>query len=695
MATKKVYSICGMCTVRCHIEVDVDGDDVKWIEGNRKTGLEGSLCPRGGAGKALLYDNERPQYPMIRVGKRGEGKWRQATWDEAFDYIAEKLKAITEANGPESILWSDRGGPFPDLHKAFVKSLGSPNYCNHDVACARNVQHAANSVTGMGRKGVAYDLKNAKHVVTQTRNIFEAINVSEARALNSAIRNGCKLSVIDIRATVTASKADNFFLVRPGSDYAFNLAVLNVLIYQNLYDAEYVKMHVKDFDKLVAFIQPYTPEWAEKETGIEAGRIVKFTQELAQAAPKVIWHPGWNTARYLDSFYVSRTAYLINALLGSIGAKGGLPFVNKAGDVGAKGLNALADMFPKPQAKRADGAGWKYTHIDAGPGLLDKALKAIETGDPYPVKAYICYRHDPLMAHPDPVRTKELFDKLDLLVSITFSWSDTAWYADVVLPLSTYLERESIIAHKGGLKPYFFMRQRAVTPRFNSKAEWEILGGIAKRMGAEKLAFKSIEDLWNYQLKGTGVKIEDFAGSGVVSLTDKPKYRKMDELKFKTPSGKIEVISEKLEKAGIQSLKPYEAPKTPPQGQFRITFGRCALHTQGHTVNNILLNEVMGENTLWINSKVAAGMGISDGEYVEVSNNNFSGHVKAELVEAIHPECVFTIHGFGHRLPVESRAINKGVADQDLMHGGQELWDPAGGAFAMQEHFVKVSKIRH
>ncbi len=691
----KVYSNCGMCSVRCPIEVDVLDGEVVYITGSPHVpALNGSLCPRGGAGLALLNDNERPQGPLIRDGERGEGKWRRVTWDEAFTYVADQLMTIMSKYGGRSILYTNRGGPWQDIQKAFVRGLGSPNYTNHDASCARNVQHAAKSVIGMGRKGVTYDLKNARHVVLQTRNIFEAINVSEVNNLLAAMANGCKLTVIDIRSTITATKAHNFFLIRPGTDYAFNLAVINTLIQNKWYDQNYVKVMFRDFDKLFAFVKPYTPEWAEEETGVSAESIVNLAQQLAEAAPAVIWHPGWHQARYKNSFYVSRTAYLINGLLGSLGAKGGLPITNKAKDFGYKGLKSFEDLFPKPEERRADGLGWKYKHFDAGAGLLQLQFKAIETEDPYPIKAYICYRHDPLMAMPDPEKVKKIFDKLDLIVAITFSWSDTAHYADVVLPLSTYLERESTIAHKGGLKPYFFYRARAVQPRFDTKAPWEIFTGLAKALNMEPLAkFNTIEELWNYQLEGTGVKIEDFAETGMVQLADKPKYRSLDELKFGTPSGKIEVIAEKWEAAGLPSLKPYESPATPPEGEYRITFGRCALHTQGHTVNNPLLNEVMPENVLWINSHEADKLGISDGDLVEVSNNGHAERIKAKVTDTIHPECVFLLHGFGHTLDVETRAKGKGAADQTFMIGGLDIWDPAGGAVALQEHFVKVAKV--
>jgi len=687
------YSICGMCTVRCPIQVSTKNGQVALIKGNPHVpSMKGAVCPRGVAGKALLNDSERPQTPLIRTGKRGEGQWRKASWDEAFDYVVEKMNNIKEKYGARAIALTDRGGPFRDLHRAFLRGIGTPNYCNHDASCARNVQHAALSLTGMGRKSVKYDLKNASHVVLQTRNIFEAINVQEVNDLTDALEKGCKLTVIDIRANISSTKASRYMQIRPGTDYALNLAVIHELIKRKLYNREFASQYIKGFADLEAFVGQYTPQWAESETGIPALQICQFVEELAASQPSVIWHPGWMTARYHDSFYVSRTIYIINALLGSYGAKGGLPFVSKPADVGRKGLKEFMSLYPKPEEKRADGVGWKYTHFEEGPGLAHLLYKAMETEDPYPVKGYIAYRHDPLMGFPDPERLKKIWDNLDLLVSVTFSWSDTAWYSDVVLPLSTYLERESIIATNNSLKPFFYMRQRALSPRYDTKADWEIVAGLAKRMGLPDIAFDSVEDLWNFQLNGTDVKIEDFSKTGMVQLAEKPIYKEFGSFKFKTDSGKIEIISKKLEKAGIPSLKPYVPQPLPPDGKFRLTFGRCALHTQGHTVNNPLLFEQMPENLLWINSHAAERLNIADGDYVNVESNGHSESICAKVTDCIHPEAVFVVHGFGHRLPVESRAFGKGLADNNFMLGGLDIWDQAGGAIAYQEHFVSVSK---
>ena len=262
-----------------------------------------------------------------------------------------------------------------------------------------------------------------------------------------------------------------------------------------------------------------------------------------------------------------------------------------------------------------------------------------------------------------------------------------------MLPLSTYLERDSIIGCKNGLKPYFFVRKRAVAPRFDTKADWEIISGLAKRLHLDPLCFESIEDIWKHQLAGTGVAMEDFDATGMVDLSESALYRKEEGFKFKTPSGRIEIISNRLEDHGLPSLKPYQRPQAPEEGFFRIAFGRSPVHTQGHTVNNPLLNEQMPENVLWLNEAVGEKMRIVDGEEVEVSNTGHSARMKVKLTEFIHPEAVFMVHGFGHTLPIESRALGKGVSDGCLMHGGLEVWDQAGGAMAMQEHFVRVRKV--
>ena len=204
---RTVYSMCGMCAVRCPIEVTVEDGRVSWLQGNpHDMALGASLCAKGAAGLALEHDDQRPQTPLIRTGPRGAGQWRRASWDEALDYIADKLHETIETFGGRGIALSDRGGPFNDLTRTFVHALGSPNYFNHDAGCGGNVHNAARSIYGFGHEGLIPDLRNAKHLVLYGRNVVESLMVKEAKAFMGAIAAGMRCTYIDPRATITAAR---------------------------------------------------------------------------------------------------------------------------------------------------------------------------------------------------------------------------------------------------------------------------------------------------------------------------------------------------------------------------------------------------------------------------------------------------------------------------------------------------------
>ncbi|HHI98027.1 MAG TPA: thiosulfate reductase, partial [Thermodesulfatator atlanticus] len=371
-------------------------------------------------------------------------------------------------------------------------------------------------------------------------------------------------------------------------------------------------------------------------------------------------------------------------------------FMKGPKDAGKKGLNSIGENLPKVEEKRADGAGWKYPHINKGPGLLHRAFEAIKTGDPYPIKAYIVHRHDPLTGLPDPEAQVEIFKNLDLLVVVDVNWSETAKYADVILPECTYLERSDLIANQKGLKPGFRIRTAAIEPRYDTKPGWWIYIQLAKRLGkGEHFPYETIEDLWEKQLEGTGITVAQIQEKGFITLTDQPIwYDRMNNLPFKTESGKIEIINKKWEDAGIPCLKPYESPEKPPKGKFRLLFGRCAWQTHGMWMNNPALHPYLKENVLWINKKVAEEMGLKDGDKVIVSNGGYKKEMRIFATELIHPEAVFMLHGFGRTVPQQTRAYNRGVADQRLEVGLLDVYDPAGGANALCECFIEVKPAK-
>ena len=692
---RTVYSMCGMCSVRCPMEVTVEDGRVTWLQGNpHDKAIGGSLCAKGSAGLSFEYDDQRPQTPLIRKGPRGGGQWRRASWDDALDYIADKLHETIEAFGPRGIALSDRGGAFNDLTRTFVQALGSPNYFNHDATCGANVHNAARSIYGFSHARLIFDLKNTKHLVLYGRNIVESLMVKEAKAFMGAIANGMRCTYIDPRASITASKATRYWQVRPNSDYALNLALIHEVLKQEAYDKEFVARFVTGMDYLRKVVEDTTPEWQESHTGLPAEEIRAFVKEIAADVPRVIFHPGWMTARHKQSFYVSRTALILNALMGNIEIPGGCVLGKSPEDYGRKSLKQLTARVPKIEEPRVDGAGTTRPQWDPAIGMVHQLFAAMETGKPYDIGAYFAYRHDPLTGMPDPEATKRALDHLKLLVSIDVRYSETAWFADVILPEASYLERANILAQMNGPIPAFAMRDQAIAPRFDSRPAWWIFREILRRMGIkEALDFETIEELWNYQLEGTGVTVAEMRELGVVGLAAAPKLMSRDQLKFPTSSGKIEIESDTLKKAGLPNLPPFE-PKTAPAGdRFYLLFGRPATLAHGQSLNNPILNEIAPKQVVWIHPNRAGPLGISDGDEVEVSGGGqYVGRIKALVTPWIYPEAAFMLHGYGATVPLARRAFGVGVADQRLQHGKLYEFDPAGGGNAMTETVVQIKR---
>ena len=203
---KEFYTLCFMCSVRCPIRVLVKDGQVKWIEGNPHVpGMEGSLCPRGAAGISMVYDDQRVKSPMIRVGERGSGHWRKATWDEALDFAGDKLKSIIEAHGAHSVVLGERTQLATHVSKTFLKAIGSPNHFTHDALCKGSVNTACRSLFGYTDAQMNMDYKNTRHIVLYGRNLFEAISVKEVNSMMDALEKGAKLTYIDpaTKGTVT------------------------------------------------------------------------------------------------------------------------------------------------------------------------------------------------------------------------------------------------------------------------------------------------------------------------------------------------------------------------------------------------------------------------------------------------------------------------------------------------------------
>ncbi len=693
---KEIYSLCFMCSIRCPIKVLVEAGQVKWIEGNPHVpGMEGSLCPRGSAGISLLYDTERIKSPMIRTGERGEGKWKKASWNEALEYIADKLKDIIEKNGAQSIVFGERTNLATHASKTFMKAIGSPNHFTHDALCKGSVNTACRSLFGINDAQIGMDLKNSKHIVLYGRNIFEAISVKEVNNLMDALSAGAKLTYIDPRVSVTATKASRYWMIRPGTDLALNYALIHVILAERLYDSAFVDRWVLGLPELQDFVLNYTPEWAEKEMGIPASEIIALAREMSKDKPSVIFHFGYRGAHHVNEIYLRRSILILNALMGSIEAKGGVFFKKGPGALGKKPPRKLTDQtFEKISLPRFDKVGTADLPLpDPDHGVPQMLAPAILNDDPYSIKALIANRFDPLKSIPDTNQMKRALEKLDLIVSIDINYSDIAWYSDVILPESVYLERMDCVQQANGLKPQLYLRKQAVFPRYDTREAAMILKQLAERLGiGNYFPYESMEELVRWQLEPTGFTLENFDQKGFVAYgKDQIFWNRLEGIQLKTPSGKIEFKSSLLENAGFPSFPEYQPVRLSTDDSFRLIVGRTAAHTHVSTQNNIYLSEIFPENQLWINSRKAEALGIKSNELVEVKSSCGSGNIKAFVTDLIHPDAVFMIHGFGHEATLSTRSYKKGLSDSILQ---ENISDKTGGSPALHDTFVTVKPAR-
>jgi thiosulfate reductase/polysulfide reductase chain A len=506
------------------------------------------------------------------------------------------------------------------------------------------------------------------------------------------VEQGAKITYIDPRATVTAAKAHQYLRIRPGTDLALNYALMNVIFKEDLYDHEYADRWLSGLKDLKDFTRSYTPDWAEKETGLPAREIISLAREMGAVKPACVFHFGYRGAHYVNEGYFRRSIIILNALLGSIEARGGLFIKKGMKDAGCPGIRKLAEgKFVQPRAGRFDGAGFPLADPDNGVAQIFPL--AVLNEDPYPIKAFFCYRFDPLHSIPDQGLTRKAFEKLELIVAVDVNFSETAWNADVILPESTYLERSDPVQVVQGLRPQIFLRRQAVSPRFDSKPGWEIIKELAERLGIGRyFPFRTIDQLLEIQLKDTGLKPEDFEKTGFVTLSEREiLWDRQGGIKFNTPSGKIELVSSLLEEKGFPSFPAYEPVPAPPEGAFRLIVGRSAVHTHASTVNNLYLNELLPENRLWINSREAQKLGVKDGDWVETASAQGKEFIRALVTGHIHPEAVFMLHGFGRRVPVQTRCLNRGACDAVLQ---ENISDRLGGSPALHQTLVTVRPLR-
>ncbi len=680
-----IPTVCGMCDARCGVLAYVVRDRLYKLEGNyRHSQSQGKICSRGSAGVKLLYDPDRLKYPLKRVG---DGLFDRISWEQAFQEIAGKLAQIREKDGPQALAWAVH----PDLSelwdRQFMAAFGSPNIFTQSSLGQASARLASRLTLGWEP---VPDLKNARHIVLFGRNYAESIFYTAATtALMQAKEKGARIVVIDPRLSRMASQAHEWIPIRPGTDGAMLQAMMNVLIAEALYDAPFVEANTVGFQELKDFLADKTPAWASTMCDVPAETIRRLAQEMASARPAALVDPGrhgaWG-ATYSNSFQTARAALALNALLGNYGSKGGLltPPPSPLGGFLPPATSPL-------QAARADGAGDAQAPLASSrDGVFQMLPEIILTEQPHAIRALIANHVNPARSLPNTAKAMRALAKLDLLVVIDTQLTDTAELAHYILPESTYLERLDPPSPSGYLLSEVALRQPVVKAMYDSKPAYEIVDGLAKALGLGEYFSFTVEDVISESLKPLSLDQAELSREGLWRDAKEPAYGKPS---FDTPSGRIELLSRRLEAAGFDPLPAYSPPAALPRGSdaFRLVQGRDAAHTGTATQNNAYLHMLSPENRLWISASRAARLGIKSGDLLVVSSPAGDIRIKANVTQGIHPDAVFMVHGFGHNTSAQRTAYHQGVNDNVLTSDAR---DPVAGSAAMGETIVRVRRAR-
>jgi thiosulfate reductase/polysulfide reductase chain A len=644
------------------------------------------LCARGNAAIQQVYDPDRLKQPLIRAGARGEGKWRPVSWEEAWDYTAKNLEQVKAKHGPEGTLWSSTEGFQEVFFKNLGMAFGSPNILRHPSLCLASVNLAYSMTFGTVP---SFDLLNADYIIMSGANRFESLITPDTMDLiGGVMERKARLIYLDPRFTVTAAKADEWYPIKPATDLAFILALTQVIIQEERYDKATVADLTVGFEQLTEHIKPYTPEWAEGETGIPAQDIRRIAREFADAAPRAVYYAGRRSSWYQDDFQMRRAQAILNAIVGNWDRQGGMVPNRKV----SKGEFSFLP-WDDPKAARADEVEKHFPLASGKDGVYLPMRENILKGTPYPVKAWMIYKQDPMNAVPDQGKTLKMIEGMDFVAVVDIAMSDTAWYADVVFPESHYLERTDPIEVMPGIWPAAVLRQQVVKPIHDTKPCLEIVQGLAQRLGLKDYFDYTIEQWIAEEAKDLPVPngLEHIKQHGVVAFSE-AKYgtTRNAVYRFVTKTGKIELYSERLKEAGHDPLPVYVSHAQPPAGKFRMVLGRKATMTHAALANLPWLHEHNPDNDLWLHPEPAGRMHIATGDLLQVSSTSGTVRIKARVTEEIRPDCVFMLHGFGKKSAWLRSVHNVGASDAVLL---ETAWDKVSGNAAMHETFVSIAKV--
>lgn len=696
---KYTPSICEMCTSSCTIEAKVEDGKGVFIKGNpADKSRGGKVCARGSAGFNQLYDPQRLVKPIMRVGERGEGKWKVVSWDEAYTFIATKLDEIKQKHGAHTVAFTARSGWTKTWFHHLAQAYGSHNLFGHEATCPLAYGMAGKDIFGVGANR---DFAKAKYIINMGHNVFEGIVISYARQYMDALANGAKLVTLEPRLSVMAAKSTEWHAIKPGHDLPFVLAFMHTLIHENLYDKKFVEKYCEGFEELKASIADYTPEKMATECDIPADTIKRLAREFAKAAPKAIFDFGHRVTFTPQELELRRAMMMINVLVGAVERDGGYylskgadyynQFIGEGDPKAFKLKKPKTPAYPKVEVPRIDRIGEKDSEFFlAGKGegivtLIPQATLTELPGVGYKLHGWFIARNNPVMTQSNMENVIKAIKAMDLVVVVDIQVSDTAWFADIVLPDTTYLERDEEFTASGSKNPsYGVGRQKVVEPIGESRAPWRIAKELGEKMGlGAYFPYKDIED---YRLQQVGDNVDLLAklkatGSssfGVPLMLQEKKS--VAEFVKKFPSAaskvnaegtidfpqKIQLFSKKLEEVSQKGGLSYSPYKYKESDELYLINGKSAVRSNSHNGNNAWLNNLLDDAAVWIHPKTAERLGIRNGDKIDVYNTYSTQKGKALVTKGVREDTLFAYFGFGHISKELKRAYGKGVNSNAL-----------------------------
>jgi anaerobic selenocysteine-containing dehydrogenase len=685
-------SVCYMCGSGCPIRIYVrDGKAIRIenIDPRMKS------CPRWRATLDFVYHPDRLKYPLKLLGNRGSGSFKRISWDEALNTIADNLRRIASHYGPESAVFfiSDAKESVPYYHR-LAHVFGSPNFCTGTSNCFTAAWLAATLTYGKDYGLLVEQEDPFADPLTRCKLVWGSgilhSSPKQWKDFLTAKQSGLKVIVVDPLCTKIASMADFHLQLRPGTDGALALSLINVIINKHLYDLEFVEKWTVGFDSLRSLVKEYPPDQAEKITGVPAEKIEGAAILYATQKPANLIAGPVATTHCSNGVQNHRAIILLPALTGNLDVKGGnhrystpVPLNNITLHEQAAGLppGIGADRFPI----------WTRLREEMQANTL---AERIDSGIPYPIKALFGSGLN-IMFFPNTNRLIKSLQSLEFIVVSEYFHNTATQFADIVLPIASWLERPILLTNPVLLtnkERRIRLIEPIIDPLGECWPEWRIVFELAKRLGlSDKFWGGDFEKSLDFILEPSGITVKDLKrypeGIEYSEVIYPPKY--YERVGFQTPSGKIEIASSILPQFGHDSLPVYKEPIESPLSRpdlmklfpLVLTSGARSLAFTHSQYRNIpQLRRIMPEPLMQINPEDANPRDIKSGDTVAVSSLRGNIKLKAEVTDIIMPGAVHIPHHWSGEANV-----NILIDDRDL--------DPISGFAPFKSQLCQVKKV--